>query len=983
MAAIPRIISDRIPGNLFYGLLKYMGLRIKFDPRFRRQVKSNGDAFSARIQIETKDQAVNLYSIFDRGKMRTRKGRIGSPDLTLRFQNPQILMRILTEKDTAVFMNLLLKNEIQFDGNLSYASRFFYLVNCLTARNGKGKPDRFSESPRGELPLPKMRGLSLPRVDAVKYLKDPALASFGLEDFPRLRAFRDDFFNVPPEICTERPRLLTRFFRAHGFETDPAGKPIDPELRQGRAINYVLTHKQPLIRANDLIAGTTTSKPIGVVIYPECGGTALWPELQTLPYRALNPYRIAKEDADILNFEVFPYWMERNVREYARTKFNHPRSQQLDERFVLYFMWKTQAVSHTIPNFPAVLSRGLRDIAREARERIEQAPDQKAKNLYLAMALSLEGAMKYTENLSARARELAQGPEGADPVRKAELLELSRICAQVPAGPSETLAEAVNAVWITWLCLHQENTNAGFSLGRLDKWLNPFFLKEMAQARDEAERGEIIKRSIELLGCLFLRVTDHLPMVPDVGNYLFAGSSSDQALTIGGVNEDGSNAVTDMTYIILKVAEMLCLRDPNLNARYHPEVNSREYLRRLCEVNWITGSTPSIHNDRAMIASLENQGFAPEHARDWCATGCVEPTSAGRHYGHTNCMLLNLVAPLEMTFYNGVHPLIQEKIGPETGEITGPNFRSFESFRDTYYRQLRYLIDQSVECNNLLGESHKFIRPTPFLSALIDGPMEKGKDLIEGGAMYNSSGSALVALSDVVDSLMAIKKLVYEEKRVDLPTLLKALEQNFVGYENLHTRIQNKIPKFGSNDPEVKEIADHLINFIYDAYQSQQNYRGGKYTSGFWSMSNHVAFGNLSGALPSGRLRFLPFTPGITPAPNPHDSFLANIQTVAELDPLKMPNNIAFNVKVVPDPRDSQAQTLDYFTAYAKSYFDLGGMQMQFNVVSTETLRDAQRHPENYRTLMVRISGYNAYFTELNKNMQGELIGRIERQLGK
>ncbi len=440
--------------------------------------------------------------------------------------------------------------------------------------------------------------------------------------------------------------------------------------------------------------------------------------------------------------------------------------------------------------------------------------------------------------------------------------------------------------------------------------------------------------------------------------------------------------VCDMTYVFLKVTEMLALRDPNVNARYYPGVTSAEYLKRLIEVNTVTAATPSLHNDAAVIPALVNQGFSLADARDWAATGCVEPTSAGRHFGHTNSMLLNTVAPLEMALYNGVHPLMGEQIGPRTGDPADPeSFPTFDDFKAAYKQQLSWLIDQAVEYNNLLGTSHQYLHPTPLLSSFFEGPMERGRDVIAGGARYNTSGAALVSITDVIDSLIAIKQLVYEEKTVAWQTLLQALARDFQGYEILHARILTKVPKFGSEAEEPGKLAQELIDFIYAEYQRHDNYRGGKYTSGFWSMSNHVAFGTLSGAIPSGRKKGQPFTPGITPSPGVGDELLANIHTIAGLNPLKMPNNIAFNVKVTPGPRDTHSEFVERVTAYTKTYFELGGMQIQFNIVTTEMLKDAMAHPENYRWLLVRISGYNAYFVELNEDMQREIIRRTEYNL--
>jgi formate C-acetyltransferase len=780
--------------------------------------------------------------------------------------------------------------------------------------------------------------------------------------------------------------------------------------------------RKPIIRDGDLLAGTTTSKEVGVVIYPEFHGTTIWSELLTAPARELNPYLISPDAVETLNRTVFPFWSDRNVREWCRRQHGNPVCQQLDERWVFYFMWKTAALSHTIPDFATVLRRGLADIAREAKAKEEASvktgsgraasktePAAETAAYYRAMRLTLEGVIEYARRLAdeaeRQAAELAEsaghGAVGEDKSpatdRRAELLEIARICRKAPAGPAETLHEAIQAIWIVWVALHMENSNAGLSLGRLDQVLQPYFAADVERALREADATagvatataaragavrRVTERAIDLVGWFFLKCDDHLPLVPNIGNLLFAGSSSDQVITVGGVDPAGETAVNDMTYVILKVTELLALRDPNVNARFCPGVNSVEYLRRLCEVNLITAATPSLHNDNAIVPALENQGFAPEHARDWGATGCVEPTSVGRHFGHTNCMLLNLVAPLEATLSDGVHPLVGEKVGPSTGDPAAGAFPTFESFKEAYKTQLRHIIELSIEYNDMLGRIHQYLHPTPLLSSLIEGPMEKGIDLTRGGARYNSSGAAMVALTDVVDSLMAVKRLVYEKREVDWPTLLAALRADFSGHEPLHATIMTKVPKFGQDNEESRALAQEVIDFIYEVYQSHTNYRGGRYTSGYWSMSNHVAFGVLSGALPSGRRKGLPFTPGITPAPGVTDQLLSSIRTIAALDPLKMPNNIAFNVKLVPGPRDSHDKTLDQFTAYVKTYFELGGMQMQFNVVSTATLREAMAHPEAYKWLLVRISGYNAYFVDLNRDMQLELIARTEYRAG-
>jgi pyruvate-formate lyase len=523
-----------------------------------------------------------------------------------------------------------------------------------------------------------------------------------------------------------------------------------------------------------------------------------------------------------------------------------------------------------------------------------------------------------------------------------------------------------------------ESMNAGLSLGRLDQWLQPYFLADMQKITSQEDRAKYIKDAVELIGHFYMRCTDHFPLTPDLANFYFGGSSSDQAITLGGVTPEGLDAVNDMTYIFLKVTEMLSLRDPNMNARFTPGFNSDTYLKRLCEVNLITAATPSMHNDSAMFKALSPMGYDIRDIRNWSATGCVEPTLSGKHMAHTNMQMMNMVAALEMALNNGWHPLTDWKLGPATGVIEKGDFRNFEDFFNAFTDQFQFLIDRSIEYNDLLAEAHQYLRPTPLLSSLIHGCITKGKDVTKGGATYNSSGTAIVGLADVTDSLMAIKKLVFDEKKITFAALKNAVDTNFENDPALLAMVRKKVPLFGSGNAEAVAMANRITRWSHDHYASLPHYRGGKYTTGFWTMSQHVAFGILTGALPSGRQAGKPFTPGLTPQPFASKNLLDNIRDVAQLDPVNLNNNIAFNVKVVPAASDTREKTVHNMFSYVKTYFDLGGMQMQMNVVTSDMLRDAMAHPDNYRNLIVRISGYNAYFVTLNRDMQRELIERAE-----
>ena len=673
-------------------------LAMIFDTRrkMRREIynEKTGFIFNAKYQFTTKDDAFNVYVIFKDGKMTVTDGKIEDPNITIYYKDKETLANLYS-KSAEESLDYLLTNEMGYIGNMSYLTKFSYLTSLVMGakiKDYKG-PENQLLYPIEDIDNRKLVNESLNRkIDNVQVLEDSYLAYYSLNDFPRLKYLKNRRFALKPAICVERAKLVTEYHEENGFEVDKFGNPFDPELRQAGAVNYIMTNKKPIIHDKHLIAGSTTSKEVGIPMYPELIATAIWPELKTIGERELNPNDISDKDADTLSLEVFPYWMERNVREYCRTKNNNPKSQTLEEGWVFYFMMKTNAISHTVPGFPMVINEGLESVRNKAKKFEQDTEDLEKKKFYMAIQTAIEGVLVYSKNLSEEALRLASTLDSNDPEqikRIEELKEISRICAKVPAKPADTLYEAIQSIWTSFVCLHCENANSALSIGRLDQMLQPFFIRDIEKAKDESEKHNIIKHAIELVGSLFLRINDHDPLMPNVGWKLFGGSSSDDTVTVGGVDKEGNNAVNDMSFVILKANEMLGFQDPNMNARYYSGINSKEYLRRLTEVNINMGASPSIHNDKTMIEALVHEGFSLEDARDWAVTGCVEPTIVGKHYGHTNCMLLNLVAPLEMALNNGNIPLTGEKMGLETGNVR-LDFPTFNDFLNAYKEQLKY-----------------------------------------------------------------------------------------------------------------------------------------------------------------------------------------------------------------------------------------------------------------------------------------------------
>ena len=802
-------------------------------------------------------------------------------------------------------------------------------------------------------------------------LNDIRLSQFSLESLPNIAKLRTAQLKLKPQVCIERARYVTRYLRDLADKTEPM------EIRYAKAVNFFLSNKQPQFFDDNLLAGTTTSKPFGAPVYPELTGMTIWPELDTISTREKNPLLLSAEEAKELNLDIFPYWMDKNILEHTRKKFPGLQGFGLLEKLVFFFATKAGTISHTIPDYSVALEKGLESMIADAASReaaliasgASSPEDTQKRDFYRAVQIALQGIIAYAANLSSRAQELAD--QTPDPQRKQNFLAMSEICKKVPAGPAETFREAVNALWIIQVAIHAENINMAMSPGRLDQVLYPYY-------RRDSDNGRLTdKEAVEILSSLWFKLNDNTNLVPETAEELFGGAGTVPAVTVGGINENGDDAVNELTYIMLKVTELLRLRDPSLNARYNYEKNSAEYLERVAEVVVNTKSVPAFHNDVADIQTLENQGITTQHARDFGIIGCVEMGVPGKTYDASSAIMFNLVSSLELTLYNGKRPITGDEVmSIETGDPAF--FKTFDEFREAFQEQVRWMLGKAIELNEALGLSHQEMLPTPLLSAFFDGPLEKGKDLIFGGARYNASGTTHIGFADTVDSLNAVEKAVFVDKKCTFAELLQALRADFAGYEKLHAYLVNKTPKFGTDDPIAVKNSQNLIRFLYDFYQSHTNYRGGKYKPAYWTMTNHAGQGKLSGALPNGRKANKVFASGITPASQAAQELTTCLRVVGGLDGQCIPMGEALNLKFpevnIPDDIKRFAQTVE-------AYFRSGGLHVQFNIMSYEMLLDAKKNPEKYPELLVRVSGYSAYFKDLNEAMKDEIITRTEYDL--
>jgi pyruvate formate-lyase/glycerol dehydratase family glycyl radical enzyme len=827
-------------------------------------------------------------------------------------------------------------------------------------------------------------------------LDDVSLSGISLDQYEDLTNLKKAYFAAVPEVCVERPRLITDFHLTHGL--------LDQEkismLDKAQAYRHVLENRAPIARHTHAhgknmyefslkdtspFAGSTTSKFKGVPLYPELIGLLLWPELKSMPRRHPNPFFITPEEADELNLKIFPHWLQKNVLEITRKRdyegqFNRtvdrggPDEIELLQNLVFFNASKFVCISHTIPDFSKALTLGLSRMIAEAEDNKIRSGDPS--KFYAAIIEVLNGIIRYSKNLAQEAARLAALT--SIPEEKARLEDIATIYSKVPESAPGSFREALTTVWICWTALHLENPNIGLSLGRLDQILYPFYRKDIDQGILSPSKA------VELICYLWLKIGDHVPTMSETLEQLIGGAGSNQAITIGGLDLNGEDAVNDLTYVMLKATELMKLRDPNLNARYHPDKNSDEYLKRISEVNINTGATPAIHNDKAVIRALQSKGDSEEQARDYGIVGCVEPVSAGRTYGHCASVIVNLVSALELALFGGKHRHtgMKRQIGPTTDDPA--TFDTFDDFWAAFNTQTRWLIDRATILNDKFGKTHQDFLPTPILSAFFEGPMQNGKDLIQGGATINSSGAAIIGLADVVDSLSAINKWVFNKRSISFERLLGALHEDFSGDERLRQLLANpdKTPKYGTEHPDADAIAAKVVTMLDDAFSRKQNYRGGKYRVGYWSLTTHAGLGRLTRSLPNGRQAHENFASGITPVSGATRKLSAALNSVATLPARTLSSGVALNIKYTPEPDKDLMR--DHFAATVKAFFSgvetngNGGFEIQFNVLPREVLEDAIKHPERHPDLLVRVSGYTAYFIDLNPQMQKEIIERTE-----
>lgn len=836
---------------------------------------------------------------------------------------------------------------------------------------------------------------------------------FNTTDIPmtdRIVKLREELFKKMPEIEVDRAVLITESYKQ--TEDQPIVK------RRALAFEHILNNIPITIRDNELVVGSATKAPRSCQVFPEFSYEWLESELDTIEFREADPFHISEENKAVLR-KVFPYWKNKTTSELASAYMAPEASMAIEHNMFTPGNYYYNGVGHVTVDYGKVLKIGYKGILQEVQQELDNCnvydADYAKKHEFLeSVIISCNAVINYARRYANLAYEMAQ--KCTDSTRKKELLMIASNCANVPENPARNFFEACQSFWFVQMLIQMESSGHSISPGRFDQYMYPYYEKDI--------KSGVITREFaqELLDCIWVKFND-LNKARDAASAKgFAGYSLFQNLCAGGQTSEGIDATNDLSFLCIQASMHTRLPAPSFSVRIW-NGTPNEFLVKCAELTRTGIGLPAYYNDEVIIPSLMSRGLTLEDARDYNIIGCVEPQKAAKTEGWHDAAFFNMCRPLELVFSNGVDKGV--KIGLDTGNVE--NMRTFDEFFDAYKKQEAYMIGLMVNANNAIDVAHAERAPLPFLSCMVENCVKAGKTLQEGGAVYNFTGPQGFGISNMTDALWAVKTLVFEEKKVTMSELKDALIHNYgkgldseaakeatmevvanitaagksVSEEQIaqickmflqgETDINKKkrydeilgmieeLPKYGNDIEEVDMFAREVAYTYTREVEKYQNPRGGRFQAGLYPVSANVPLGAQTGATPDGRLAYTPIADGVGPrqgADTKGPTAAAN--SVSKLDHGIASNGTLYNQKFHPSAL-SGMEGLQNFASYIRAFFDQKGMHMQFNVVSRETLLDAQKHPEKYKSLVVRVAGYSALFTSLSKSLQDDIINRTEQ----
>ena len=782
----------------------------------------------------------------------------------------------------------------------------------------------------------------------------------------RIRKLREQSLETKPSISVERARLITEFLRS-----DEA-RGLSTQVARARAFQYILENKAVVFNAGELIVGERGHAPRATPTYPEITVHSRQ-DLDILDTREKTSYAVDRETKDIYENEIIPFWGGRSIRDRIFMQVSDDWKEAFAAGVFTEFM-EQRAPGHTVLD-GKIYRKGMLDFKQDILRSLEALdllndPEAFAKREELrAMDIAADALIRFGERHSEKARELAA--EESDPLRKAELEKIAEVCERVPAHAPRDFREALQYYWFVHLGVITElNGWDSFNPGRLDQHLYPFYQKGL----DEGTLNEGQAR--ELLQAFWVKFNNQ-PAPPKVGvTAEESGTYTDFALiNLGGVKEDGSDGVNDLSYLILDVIEEMRILQPSSMVQISKK-NPDRFLKRALKIVKTGFGQPSIFNTDVIVQELMRQGKSVEDARNGGASGCVESGAFGKE-NYTLTGYFNLPKVLEITLHNGVDPLTGKAIGIATGDPR--EFGSFEELMEAFRKQVRHFVDIKIEGNNIIERLYAEHIPAPFLSLLIDDCIARGKDYHDGGPRYNTTYIQGVGLGSISDTLVSIKHNVFDRERLSMARLLDVLDKDFEDEEPLRQQLLNKTPKYGNDDDYADDVMREIFEVYYDAVNGRPNTKGGAYRINLLPTTVHVYFGRMLGASADGRRAHQPLSEGISPVQgSDRHGPTAVVKSAAKIDHARTGGTL-LNQKFNPQLLEDE-EGIDNLTHLVRSYFSMDGHHIQMNVVTADTLRDAQQQPEKYRDLIVRVAGYSDYFCDLNPDLQNEIIRRTEHQ---
>ncbi len=783
----------------------------------------------------------------------------------------------------------------------------------------------------------------------------------------RIQAIRKALFDTPYSVCLERPLLFDAFWRSREGKR---AKKEHPFVRRASALEYVLSHRKPRIYDGELIIGNMTSKRIAANYYHEGGSVNILEDVFRMKRRAIPLVMSVREKLQLVRIGLTYVFSSVAGRAFIRTgRFGD----FLDFFFAKrYFITEEAGIGHQCVDYRTVVHEGLGSLDLRAEKYLADGrnaagplnADQAA--FYRSVRLAISGIRGMAGNLADEAERLALLP-GTAAARKSELLESAAACRHVPYGPARTFLEGVQACWLVHIALNLEDFEQGLSFGRLDRILYPLYRADIDSGRLTRERAT------EILASFSLKTCETIPVYSERIDRFFSGNGVAQAITVGGTDERGRDVTNELSGAILDAYAQVRTREPALHVRVHGSTPPW-LLERAARVLQLGCGKPSIMGDDAIVRALTASGISRDHARDYAVIGCVEMCSQGRTYNSSDAALFNLPICLEQALNEGRQFGARSRIGAATPPVAA--MRSFDDVVGAFRLQVSRGIDDMAEVITRLEKVYRLWRTTPVNSMLTEGCMERGLDVTWGAALYDFTSIQAAGLATAGDSLYAIKKLVFDERRMTLPELVAILKNNFRGREDLRTEMKCRMPRYGNGVPESDAMTQTAADAFTDAVTACVNSRGGRYIPGFYSMTCHIGFGKKTGALPDGRRAGERLSNGLAPVDGTECAGpTAVLRSAASLDSSRWGNCYALNLKF--DRKtiggDAGARAL---SGLLGNFIKSGGMQVQVNVLDADMLRAAQKDPRSYPGIVVRVAGYCAYFTDLQPAVQDEIIER-------